>query len=137
MYLFYFDSLINCKLLFINRSIYYFYSNEQNAATIKYILFYLSAALYGEGTYFAVHASYSAHPSYSKPAADGSQLMFVAKVLTGVYTKGKTGMKIPPARDEQQPHDRYDSVVDATDNPNMYIVFHDDQAYPDYLITFK
>ncbi|XP_037832646.1 protein mono-ADP-ribosyltransferase PARP14-like isoform X2 [Kryptolebias marmoratus] len=96
-----------------------------------------NATAYGEGTYFAVNAIYSAHPTYSKPAADGSQLMFVARVLTGVYTQGQSGMKVPPARDAQQPHDRYDSVVDKTNNPDMYIVFHDDQAYPDYLITFK
>uniref|UniRef100_A0A3Q2ZPX2 Poly [ADP-ribose] polymerase n=1 Tax=Kryptolebias marmoratus TaxID=37003 RepID=A0A3Q2ZPX2_KRYMA len=96
-----------------------------------------NATAYGEGTYFAVNASYSARPTYSKPAADGSQLMFVARVLTGVYTQGQSGMKVPPARDAQQPHNRYDSVVDKTNNPDMYIVFHDDQAYPDYLITFK
>nr|XP_023010512.2 poly [ADP-ribose] polymerase 14 [Maylandia zebra] len=96
-----------------------------------------NATSYGRGTYFAVKASYSAHPTYSKPAADGSQLMFVARVLTGVYTLGQSDMKVPPPRDPQQPHDRYDSVVDRIDNPSMYVVFHDNQAYPDYLITFK
>ena len=93
--------------------------------------------MYGHGTYFAVNASYSAHPTYSKPAADGSQLMFVARVLTGVYTLGSSDMKVPPPRSNSQPHDRYDSVVDRIDNPRMYVVFHDNQAYPDYLITFK
>ncbi|XP_023202322.1 uncharacterized protein LOC111611013 isoform X2 [Xiphophorus maculatus] len=97
----------------------------------------LNATLYGEGTYFAVDASYSTNPTYSKPAADGSQLMFVARVLTGVYTLGQSGMKVPPPLDDQEPHIRYDSVVDKMDRPNMFVVFHDDQAYPDYLITFK
>uniref|UniRef100_A0A671W1L0 Poly [ADP-ribose] polymerase n=3 Tax=Sparus aurata TaxID=8175 RepID=A0A671W1L0_SPAAU len=92
---------------------------------------------YGRGTYFAVSASYSAHPTYSKPAADGSQLLFVARVLTGVSTLGSSDMKVPPPRSNSQPHDRYDSVVDRIDNPRMYVVFHDNQAYPDYLITFK
>ncbi|XP_019208958.1 poly [ADP-ribose] polymerase 14 isoform X6 [Oreochromis niloticus] len=96
-----------------------------------------NATSYGRGTYFAVNANYSAHPGYSKPAADGSQLMFVARVLTGVYTQGRHDMKVPPPRSPQQPHDRYDSVVDRIDNPSMYVVFHDNQAYPDYLITFK
>ncbi|XP_025761284.1 poly [ADP-ribose] polymerase 14 isoform X3 [Oreochromis niloticus] len=96
-----------------------------------------NATSYGRGTYFAVNANYSAHPTYSKPAADGSQLMFVARVLTGVYTQGQSDMKVPPPRNPQQPHDRYDSVVDRIDNPSMYVVFHDNQAYPDYLITFK
>ncbi|XP_078132752.1 protein mono-ADP-ribosyltransferase PARP14-like [Sander vitreus] len=96
-----------------------------------------NATAYGHGTYFAVNASYSAIPTYSKPAADGSALMFVALVLTGIYTLGQSNMRVPPPRSDQQPHDRFDSVVDKIDNPNMYVVFHDNQAYPDYLITFK
>uniref|UniRef100_A0A3B3DQ84 Poly [ADP-ribose] polymerase n=1 Tax=Oryzias melastigma TaxID=30732 RepID=A0A3B3DQ84_ORYME len=96
-----------------------------------------NATFYGEGTYFAVNASYSAQSTYSKPGADGSQLMFVVRVLTGVYAQGQSGMKVPPPRNAQQPNERCDSVVDNTSNPSMYVVFHDDQAYPDYLITFK
>ncbi|XP_038587302.1 protein mono-ADP-ribosyltransferase PARP14-like [Micropterus salmoides] len=95
------------------------------------------ATAYGHGTYFAVNASYSAHPTYSKPAADVSQLMFVARVLTGIYTQGQSNMKVLPPRSDQRPHDLYDSVVDNIVNPSMYVVFHDNQAYPDYLITFK
>ncbi|XP_068584429.1 protein mono-ADP-ribosyltransferase PARP14-like [Cebidichthys violaceus] len=96
-----------------------------------------NATSYGHGTYFAVNASYSANPTYSKPAADGSQLMFVVRVLTGVYTLGHSNLRIPPARSDQQSSDRYDSVVDNIANPRMYVVFHDNQAYPEYLITFK
>ncbi|XP_076581410.1 protein mono-ADP-ribosyltransferase PARP15-like [Chaetodon auriga] len=96
-----------------------------------------NATSYGHGTYFAVNASYSAHPTYSQPAADGSQLMFVARVLTGIYTLGQSNMRIPPPCSSLEPHDRCDSVVDKMDNPNMYVVFHDNQAYPDYLITFR
>ncbi|KAE8279182.1 Poly [ADP-ribose] polymerase 14 [Larimichthys crocea] len=96
-----------------------------------------NATSYGLGTYFAVNASYSANPTYSKPADDGTQLMFVARVLTGLYTQGTSSMKVPPPRTDPQSDDRYDSVVDKMDNPNMYVVFHDNQAYPDYLITFK
>ncbi|TKS92984.1 Poly [ADP-ribose] polymerase 15 [Collichthys lucidus] len=96
-----------------------------------------NATAYGLGTYFAVKASYSASPTYSKPAYDGTQLMFVARVLTGLYTQGHSGMKVPPPRNALQSDDRYDSVVNRWDNPSMYVVFHDNQAYPDYLITFK
>ncbi|XP_067379691.1 protein mono-ADP-ribosyltransferase PARP15-like isoform X2 [Channa argus] len=96
-----------------------------------------NATACGHGTYFAVNASYSANSRYAKPAADGSQLMFVARVLTGSYTVGQSTMKVPPPHNDQQPHDRYDSLVDKIDNPSMYVVFHDSQAYPDYLITFK
>uniref|UniRef100_A0A8C2AS70 Poly [ADP-ribose] polymerase n=1 Tax=Cyprinus carpio TaxID=7962 RepID=A0A8C2AS70_CYPCA len=93
-----------------------------------------NATVYGHGTYFAVNASYSAQPTYAVPAADGTQLMFVARVLTGYYTQGQGDMRTPPVRVAP---DLYDSVVDNIQNPSMFVVFHDCQAYPDYLITFK
>uniref|UniRef100_A0A3Q1AGR2 Poly [ADP-ribose] polymerase n=1 Tax=Amphiprion ocellaris TaxID=80972 RepID=A0A3Q1AGR2_AMPOC len=95
-----------------------------------------NATSFGQGTYFAVKASYSARSTYSQIADDGSQAVFVARVLTGFYTQGNSSMRVPPRRDSYQSHDYYDSVVDRIDNPSMYVVFHDNQAYPDYLITF-
>lgn len=96
----------------------------------------ISATSFGQGTYFAVKASYSANPTYSKPAADGTRMMFVARVLTGIYTLGHRDMKVPPHRSGGQSRDTFDSVVDVFVNPSMYVVFHDNQAYPEYLITF-
>uniref|UniRef100_A0A9J8BFY4 Poly [ADP-ribose] polymerase n=1 Tax=Cyprinus carpio carpio TaxID=630221 RepID=A0A9J8BFY4_CYPCA len=93
-----------------------------------------NATYFGHGTYFAVNASYSAQNKYAVPAADGTQLMFVARVLTGYHTQGQADMKTPPVRVAP---DLYDSVVDNLQNPSMFVVFHDCQAYPDYLITFK
>ncbi|KAL1271944.1 hypothetical protein QQF64_030960 [Cirrhinus molitorella] len=94
-----------------------------------------NATVYGHGTYFAVNASYSANPIYAVPATDGTQLMFVALVLTGHYAQGQADMRTPPVR--VAPEHLYDSVVDYVLNPSMFVVFHDCQAYPDYLITFK
>lgn len=99
--------------------------------------FSIPATSFGHGTYFAVDASYSAKPTYSKPAADGTQLMFVARVLTGSYTLGHKDMRAPPPRTSAQSQDSFDSVVDVLANPSMFVVFHDNQAYPEYLITFK
>ncbi|XP_028331085.1 protein mono-ADP-ribosyltransferase PARP14-like isoform X2 [Gouania willdenowi] len=96
-----------------------------------------NATSYGLGTYFAINANYSANPKYSKPAADGSQSMFMARVLTGIYVLGHIDMKVLPPRDPHRSPDRYDSAVDNLDNPQMFVVFQDNQAYPDYLITFK
>lgn len=59
--------------------------------------------------------------------------MFVARVLTGIYTEGDSYMNVPPLRNDT---DHYDSLVDVLDDPSMFVVFHDNQAYPDYLITF-
>ncbi|XP_053272435.1 protein mono-ADP-ribosyltransferase PARP14 isoform X2 [Pleuronectes platessa] len=94
-----------------------------------------NATQFGEGTYFAVKASYSAQHLYATPTADRSRRIFVAQVLTGIYTPGKRDMKVPPPRDIFLPHDRFDSVVDKMNNPSLHVVFHDNQAYPDYLIT--
>ncbi|XDV19030.1 hypothetical protein PO909_024606 [Leuciscus waleckii] len=93
-----------------------------------------NATVYGHGTYFAVNASYSANPTYAVPAVDGTQLMFVARVLTGHYAQGQASMKTTV---RLAPDHNYDSVVDNIQNPSMFVVFHDCQAYPDYLITFK
>ncbi|KAL0189690.1 hypothetical protein M9458_016789, partial [Cirrhinus mrigala] len=78
---------------------------------------------------------YSANLTYAVPAEDGIQVMFVACVLTGYYTQGQAEMKTPPVC--VAPDHLYDSVVDNMLNPSMFVVFHDCQAYPDYLITFK
>uniref|UniRef100_H2ZUR6 Poly [ADP-ribose] polymerase n=1 Tax=Latimeria chalumnae TaxID=7897 RepID=H2ZUR6_LATCH len=92
---------------------------------------------YGYGVYFALKAKYSANNKYSKPDAAGHRYIYQAKVLAGMFTEGKKGMKVPPARSTKDATDLYDSVVDSISNPEMFVIFHDDQAYPEYLITFK
>ncbi|KAK7910394.1 hypothetical protein WMY93_015078 [Mugilogobius chulae] len=95
-----------------------------------------NAALYGKGVYFAISAKYSAHDKYSKPDSAGLRRMYVARVLTGRHTLGNSSMVAPPQRGSD-PSDRYDSLVDNLQNPSMFVIFHDDQAYPEYLITFS
>ncbi|XP_060945027.1 uncharacterized protein LOC133022028 [Limanda limanda] len=95
-----------------------------------------NAAYYGNGTYFAVRADYSAHDTYSKPNPKGEKCMYLCQVLTGEYALGQQGMIEPPVKSNKAPQ-LYDSVVDRMANPNMFIIFHDVQAYPEYLITFK
>uniref|UniRef100_A0A3B3ZLM5 Poly [ADP-ribose] polymerase n=1 Tax=Periophthalmus magnuspinnatus TaxID=409849 RepID=A0A3B3ZLM5_9GOBI len=95
-----------------------------------------NCANYGKGVYFAVNASYSARDVYSEPDDAGLKRMYVARVLTGRYTEGEASMKAPPPRGKNL-SDRYDSLVDSLQNPEMFVIFHDDQAYPEYLITFS
>ena len=99
--------------------------------------FNYTAAVYGNGVYFAVKASYSACDTYSKPDSKGHKHMYLCSVLTGKYTQGEEHIKVPPPKDTANPADLFDSVVDKVDEPSMFIVFHDSQAYPEYLITFK
>lgn len=87
--------------------------------------------------YFAVDAGYSASDTYSRPDGQKHKRMYLCKVLTGEFTRGQGGMRVPPAKQGQQSHILYDSVVDNVGNPTMFIIFNDTQGYPDYLITFK
>jgi len=88
--------------------------------------------------YFAVNASYSSSDTYSPPDGNGNKHIFLALVLTGEYTKGDRSMKVPPPKDPKRSTGiMYDSVVDNTSKPVMYVIFYDAQCYPEYLITFK
>ncbi|XP_036450536.1 protein mono-ADP-ribosyltransferase PARP14-like [Colossoma macropomum] len=92
-------------------------------------------AMYGNGVYFAVDPSYSAQ-GYSQPDQQGHKRMYLARVLVGDYTTGKGGLISPPAKSSTAT-DLYDSVTDNQQTPKMFVIFHDVQAYPEYLITFQ
>ncbi|XP_037614081.1 protein mono-ADP-ribosyltransferase PARP14-like isoform X1 [Sebastes umbrosus] len=94
-----------------------------------------NAAAYGKGVYFAVNANYSAN-GFSPADTSGLKRLYVARVLTGRYTLGNSSMKGTPARGSD-PTDCFDSLVNNLQQPAMFVIFHDDQAYPEYLITFK
>lgn len=94
------------------------------------------AACYGNGTYFAVNASYSASDTYAKPNANGEKFMYLCRVLTGEFALGQQGLVEPPIKDPSS-NERFDSAVDDMAKPKMFVVFYDNCAYPEYLITFK
>jgi len=107
-------------------------SNHQKYSTL------LTATAYGDGVYFAVNANYSASGTYSPADSNGNRHIFLARVLTGEYTLGKSGLKTPPPKDASKSAvDLYDSVVNNTNSPIMFVIFYDAQCYPEYLITFK
>ncbi|XP_007175686.2 protein mono-ADP-ribosyltransferase PARP14 [Balaenoptera acutorostrata] len=96
-----------------------------------------NATAFGKGTYFAVSAHYSANDTYSRPDINGKKRMYYVRVLTGSYTVGNKSLIVPPLKDPQNPTDSYDTVTDCVQNPNLFVVFYDYQAYPEYLITFR
>jgi len=83
-----------------------------------------------------VESTYSATDMYSKPDGSGLKRMYLARVLTGIYTEGKEGLKTPPMQ-PGKPNVLYDSVVNSVSNPKIFVVFNDCQAYPEYLVSFK
>ena len=96
-----------------------------------------NATLYGRGVYFARDASYSAQALYSKPNAAGEQRIFMCRVVAGEYCSGRVNGVAPEERPGLQ-HLLYDSTVDRLDGPpGIYVTYHDDQAYPEYLVTFR
>ena len=67
----------------------------------------------------------------------GPKMMYLCKVLTGEYTAGKGVKRVPPHKPGNQNYILFDSVVDDTKDPKIFVIFNDTQAYPSYLITFK
>ncbi|XP_056373931.1 protein mono-ADP-ribosyltransferase PARP12-like isoform X2 [Hyla sarda] len=88
---------------------------------------------YGQGSYFARDASY-AH-KYSSKAPDGTQSMFVARVLVGDFTIGNQQMKRPPQRPGSTT-EYYDSCVDNITDPSIFVVFEKHQIFPEYLLEY-
>ncbi|XP_041344191.1 protein mono-ADP-ribosyltransferase PARP10-like [Pyrgilauda ruficollis] len=96
-----------------------------------------NATLYGRGVYFAARAAISARDRYSPPGADGAKFIFMAKVLTGEFAAGRRGLRAPPLREGSGVPQRYHSVVDDPRQPDIFVIFNDTQAYPQYLITCR
>ena len=95
-----------------------------------------NATVFGDGSYFALNASYS--HSYATRDNDSSHFMFLAKVLVGSYTNGDSGYRRPPPKQPSNPaSDRYDSCVDNILNPTIFVIFDIDQCYPEYVIKYS
>ena len=106
--------------------------------TFIIVLSFITATAYGAGVYFAVKADYQSSSTYSPRDANGNKHIFLALVLTGEYTVGKSSLRIPPPKDPKKSNViLFDSVVNNQSNPIIYVIFYDSQCYPEYLITFK
>uniref|UniRef100_A0A8C5MBV6 Poly [ADP-ribose] polymerase n=1 Tax=Leptobrachium leishanense TaxID=445787 RepID=A0A8C5MBV6_9ANUR len=90
----------------------------------------------GYGCYFAKDASYSHR--YCPANASGHRYMFLAKVLVGRSTVGCASYRRPPMIIPDDPKSLlYDSCVNKLDDPDLYVVFDNDQFYPSFLIEYK
>ena len=48
-----------------------------------------------------------------------------------------TGIKLLCHQQVRQGHQLYDSTVNNVGNPQIFVTYHDAQAYPEYLVRFK
>ncbi len=109
-----------------------------------------SKGMWGEGSYFAVKASYS--DRYAHTTTGGHRQMFLAHVLTGItcMCKSNHSMKAPPKKSEMTPSgsrgshavsmfedERYDSVSGVTDGSEIFVIYEHGKVYPAYLITYQ
>ena len=94
------------------------------------------ATRFGKGVYFARDASYSVSPTYSAPNAAGEQRILLCRVVAGEFCLGTQDCVAPDERPGFR-HVRYDSTVDRLDFPGIFVTYHDAQAYPEYLVTFR
>ncbi|CAB1342451.1 unnamed protein product, partial [Coregonus sp. 'balchen'] len=78
-----------------------------------------NAAVYGNGTYFAVEASYSADDTYLVRDSQGQKHMYLCLVLTGDFIAGQQDMITPPAK-LKSPTQLYDSMTDDPTAPSMF-----------------
>ena len=91
---------------------------------------------YGQGSYLAVNSSKS--HCYATEDNKRSKFMFVAKVLAGSYTEGKSSYQRPPLKNPGNPaSDLYDSCVDKVSDPSIFVIFQNDQLYPEYIIEYS
>ena len=95
-----------------------------------------NAVVYGKGVYFALTSNYS--DSYAHADAQGVKHMFICRVVVGEFCKGNNAQLVP---DERLPasHVLYDSTTNDMNDAarEMYVVYHDAQAYPEYLVEYR
>lgn len=85
---------------------------------------YNLGVMYGHGVYFSTTAKYS--HTYAVPNSRGERCMFLVKVLIGQTIQGNSSMKVCPLG--------YDTT---TNGSNIYVIYHDAQAFGNYLITYR
>lgn len=95
-----------------------------------------NAVAYGKGVYFARDAAYSSHECYSTRDSNGIQRMFLCRVVVGDWCRGTNGQLTPAPKPHSQ-LELFDSTVDNIQNPSIFVIFHDAQAFPEYLVSFK
>jgi len=111
-----------------------------------------NATFYGKGVYFARDSAYSCKPHYAQKDSRGHQYMLLTRVVVGAFHEGRKDILTPDLR-----YPELDVLFDSTckgfkvgfsdtswitqddraDDPQIYVTYHDAQAYPEYLVKFK
>lgn len=91
---------------------------------------------YGLGTYFAKSANYTADNRLSVPSPKSEKRVLLCRIVTGKYTIGAPYLKEPPLDPMSEHEARLDSLVDNINSPEIFVIFKDFAALPEYVVTF-
>ncbi|XP_077956448.1 protein mono-ADP-ribosyltransferase PARP11-like isoform X2 [Gasterosteus aculeatus] len=121
--------------------------NVHSICTHNFDLGLSRVGTYGRGIYFAKHATYAdryANRSTDPlPFYDGEErglegqrtkVIFLARVIIGKSTVGHPLFRKP---DGGSSINSYNSCVDDSSNPKIFVIFDPNQIYPEYLIQYK
>eukprot|EP01083_Nonionella_stella_P234107 824268_1 len=91
---------------------------------------------YGSGTYFARDASYPVGRGFcgKDKSKTNARFILLCRVIVGEYTMGNKYMKTIPKKDDGT---EYESLVNSTRNPTIFVSWRDYHAIPYYLIRFR
>ena len=111
-----------------------------------FMMQYSHTGMWGRGIYFAKNSSYSTcyayKPEHSSISADrpkgnvGEREMFLTKLLCGneVDLGSDRSLMCPPL--DRKTGYRYNSVTGNTGGSQVWIVYENGRAYPDYLVRY-
>ena len=80
--------------------------------------------------------SYSTYPLYCRPDSEGIQSCFLVRAVVGEFCKANEDDRTPGVRDAAK-NILYDSTVDNLQNPSIFVLYHDAQTYPEYIVRFS
>eukprot|EP01133_Synstelium_polycarpum_P010713 gene10713-12462_t len=98
-----------------------------------------NAGMWGKATYFAVNASYS--HGYRSQSGGGSQ-MFYSRVLVGETIRvmpNDGSLTKPPTKNKLNQSgyiEDYDSVTGETGGSTVFMVYENNRAFPEFIITY-
>ena len=121
-----------------------FHGTRSNAPSLIYdsdkgfdFRFGSSDCLWGQGSYFAVKASYSDR-SYAYHLPSGKKQLILASVATGEskFMNKREKLSVPPLKPGST-KERYDTIKAVTGESEVYVVYDHEKAYPAYLISYR
>ena len=87
-----------------------------------------NAVLFGRGVYFS-NSSALSHTYTDVRIQKNKKHIIVSKVLIGKCGLGTKDSNLPPKD--------CDTGINRLNDPNIFVIYHDAQAYPEYLVTYE